>query len=228
MFSISSCPHCGQQVLISSELSAECLVRCLICEAEFPLSQALVNAVDAPPELMPVARVGEEKGSGGEEEKGRRGEEETPPAPSLLLPCSPVSNDSPRDIYALAGSGEADKRRGAQSSAVPAVSHSEAAALWRSRQKPPVSSLGSAGKAVAIVAGGFLGVAVAYFVLSIVSPSRFDFLHLWGHPKQGTSVPASGSKESGPAGQVRGKFDRDNPSFSDLEEKRSSSRAKKP
>jgi hypothetical protein len=143
--------------------------------------------------LVPVARRDGEQGSRREEEKGRRGEEEKTPTPSPLLSFSPASNDSPHDIYALAGSStagsveagsaEADEWPGAQPNAAPVVSHADAAALWRSHQKP-VSSLGSLGKAVAIVVGGFLGVAVAYLVLSIVSPSRFDFLHLWGRPGQ--------------------------------------------
>jgi hypothetical protein len=232
MFSISSCPHCGQQVLISMELSAECQVRCLICEAEFPLSQALVNAVDAPPELVPVASAESHPEDGGSLAAAlvpRTGSVAAGPTaaagPTVVagLPTEPhldvggsqptdleraAESDAggPRDIYALAGSRGADKWPEAQPNAVPAVSPTEAAALWRSRQKP-VSSLGSVGKAVAIVAGGFLGVAVAYLVLSIVSPSRFDFLHLWGHSKQGsTGVPASGSKGSGSAGEVPGQF----------------------
>ncbi len=92
------------------------------------------------------------------------------------------------------------------------VSHSEAAALWRRRQKPE-SSLGSAGKVVAITIGGFLGIAVAYLALSVISPSRFDFLHVWGRAKQpGVNVPASDAKER-PGGFRPRKFDPDNPSF---------------
>jgi hypothetical protein len=219
MFSLSSCPHCGQQVLISADLSAECLVRCPICEAEFPLGQALANAVDAPPELVPVARD--------DKETARREAEEQPIgwglSPSGPVQCKDaesVSEPTSRDAGAapqptsVAGSAAADHAPSdAQPNAVPAVSHSEAAALWRSRQKPD-SSLGSAGKAVAIAIGGFLGIAVAYLALSLVSPSRFDFLRLWGQPKQGnTSGPASGFKKGGSAGQTPGKFDPDNPSF---------------
>jgi hypothetical protein len=108
------------------------------------------------------------------------------------------------------------------------VSHSEAAALWRSRQKP-VSPLGSVGKAIGIVVAGLLGIAVTYFLLSIVSPRRFDFLHLWGRAKQeGTTIKDPSSASSRSAGQGPGKIDPDNPSFSDLEERRSSSRGKKP
>jgi len=257
MSSISTCPHCGQQVLISGELDPEALVRCPICEAEFPLVQALVNAVEAPPELVPVARVGDlpQDASVGAA---------TPPvtgsaagAENLASPSSPdvsttgtrspaasvgAEGDSPRattgrplDTAALVRAMEAEqggphdiydvadpRAPAAAASEMPTFSHAQTAALWRSRQRP-ASSLGAVGKAIAIVVGGFLGIAVAYFFLSIISPRKFDFLHLWGRPRQSdTSGPGSNSKNGTPAGAAPGKFDPDDSSFSGLDQKRSS------
>jgi hypothetical protein len=257
MSNISTCPHCAQQVLISGELDPETLVRCPICEAEFPLVQALVNAVEAPPELVPVARVGDPPqdasagvatppvtGSAGGVENlaspsspdvsttgtrspavpaGAEGESRrAAPGRALdtaaLVRAMEAEQGGPHDIYDVAD----PRAPAAAASELPTFSHAQTAALWRSRQRP-ASSLGSVGKALAIVVGGFLGIAVAYFFLSIISPRRFDFLHLWGRPQQSdTSGPASNSRNGTPAPAAPGKFDPDNPSFSDLDQKRSS------
>ncbi len=227
--SISTCPHCAQQVSISSGLEAETLVRCPICEAEFPLRLALVNAVEAPPELVPVARVTEAlrdtavqlatppqtAGAKGKEAEAQGtappsiSPERADPAPAgrpvdtaALVRALDEEQGPSHEIYGLAGHSA-----GVEASAIPDVTHAQAAALWRSRQKP-VSSLGSVGKGVAIVVGGFLGIAVAYFFLSIISPRKFDFLHLWGRPRQQNAVTP--------------KSDRDDTAFPDLDKNRSS------
>ena len=46
---ISACPKCQKPVCIPARVGSEALVRCPLCEAEYPLSEAL------PPELIPVA-----------------------------------------------------------------------------------------------------------------------------------------------------------------------------
>ena len=262
--SISTCPHCAQQVSISPGLEAEALVRCPICEAEFPLRLALVNAVEAPPELVPVARVTEAlrdtavrlatppetapaktkdveaqeaalspaSTSGGERiapgpadanEKADPAPASRPVDTAALVRALDEEQGPSHDIYALAGHSA-----GVEASAIPDVTHAQAAALWRSRQKP-VSSLGSVGKGVAIVVGGFLGIAVAYFFLSIISPRKFDFLHLWGRPRPSNAgAPASDSGNNAPGARTPAKFDPENPSFSDLDEKRSSGPKRRP
>lgn len=260
--SISTCPHCAQQVSISPGLEPETLVRCPICEAEFPLRLALVNAVEIPPELVPVARVTEaledtsvhlatppRMAGGGTNELQTQDAALPPTAPGAgagnvpgsagaVDQADPAGASRPVDtaalvraldeeqgpspaIYGLAGHSPGD-----EASALPDVTHAQAAALWRSRQKP-ASSLGTLGKGVAIVVGGFLGIAVVYFIFSIISPRRFDFLHLWGRPRPTSAgLPASDSGQSAPAVRTPGEFDPDNPTFSDLEQKRSPGRRK--
>ena len=51
MPTISTCPHCSRMVTIPEGLDATTLVRCPLCSAEYPLSDAMELA---PPELIPV------------------------------------------------------------------------------------------------------------------------------------------------------------------------------
>ncbi len=54
MFTISTCPRCQKQVSIPAGIDSAALVRCPLCDAEYPLSEAI------PPELIPVlAATGE-------------------------------------------------------------------------------------------------------------------------------------------------------------------------
>lgn len=240
MSSISNCPHCGQQVLIPGELDSDALVRCPICEAEFPVARALANAVEAPPELVPVARVSVQA------EENASGLLASPPSVSgqdkdeeegLALPSLAGSEPAP-------GSGEgkptghaepvATAER-AQRGAVPGEPATEGhargreaydfvrgvvgtggtasavtEALSRGRQQK-TAPLGGAGKLIGIIIAGLLGIVVAYLVLSLASPRNFDFLNLWGRPRQdrpGPAVPAP-QQRAGP--QRPPEFDPDDP-----------------
>lgn len=62
MSSVCPCPFCGQQTTVPEHLDPARIVRCPLCEYEFPLDDALFNATEAPPdhvadpppELVPV------------------------------------------------------------------------------------------------------------------------------------------------------------------------------
>jgi hypothetical protein len=66
MPSVSDCPYCGQRTGIPENLDPEATVRCPLCEFEFSLDHALMNAEEAPPEhiaelppeLIPVPAMG--------------------------------------------------------------------------------------------------------------------------------------------------------------------------
>ncbi len=62
---ISTCPKCREQVSIPPGVESAALVRCPLCEAEYPLSDSLSLA---PPELVPVAGATKHEGTeqGGE------------------------------------------------------------------------------------------------------------------------------------------------------------------
>lgn len=51
MSTISSCPRCQRQVSIPAGVDSQAEVRCPLCDAEYPLSEALALT---PPELIPV------------------------------------------------------------------------------------------------------------------------------------------------------------------------------
>ena len=54
MSSVSKCPRCRQQVTIPEGVAAAMQVRCPLCSAEYPLSEALAAV---PPALIPVGLV---------------------------------------------------------------------------------------------------------------------------------------------------------------------------
>ena len=60
MPAISTCPKCQRQVSIPAGVDSAAAVRCPLCNAEYPLSEALVLA---PPELIPVVSVAREESS---------------------------------------------------------------------------------------------------------------------------------------------------------------------
>lgn len=53
MPSISTCPRCSRMVAIPSGLDAAALVRCPLCDAEYPLNEAIEMEL-VPPDLIPV------------------------------------------------------------------------------------------------------------------------------------------------------------------------------
>lgn len=57
MAKISRCPQCGEKVTIPTAIDDDRLVRCPLCDAEFPLAEALSDAEEAPPELVAVEAV---------------------------------------------------------------------------------------------------------------------------------------------------------------------------
>jgi hypothetical protein len=47
---VSPCPYCGQPATIPLNVDAEAIVHCPLCQYEFDLGRALLNATEAPPE----------------------------------------------------------------------------------------------------------------------------------------------------------------------------------
>ena len=220
MSSVSDCPSCGQKVSIPQGIDAGTTVRCPLCEGEFPLDRALAAAVPAPPELVPVARISADTSN------GLTVADEDPDQVALERPAGteqpasgqeaavPPAAESAEDGYALAGElrGEAEAEAEGYDfgdglpAAGPGLGAAGAAAPWRSRQQEP-SLAGQLGKFVGIVVGAFLGIAVAYLVMSWISPGRFDYLDVWGRAKP------PGANHTGPSGPASapGKAAQDDP-----------------
>jgi hypothetical protein len=70
------------------------------------------------------------------------------------------------------------------------------AAVWRTRRPEPSAFRGLV-KFVGLGVAGLFGIAVAYLLMSLISPKNFDYLNVWGRAKQGdspTKDPAAGGK----------------------------------
>jgi hypothetical protein len=96
MPAISTCPRCQRQVSIPAGVDAAAAVRCPLCHAEYPLSEALVLA---PPELIPVvaARQGSATLPEIEGQKAAPTEivEESPESPAEVNEAAAVAQQMP-------------------------------------------------------------------------------------------------------------------------------------
>jgi len=221
MGSISNCPNCGDHVSIPEGVDRQAMVRCPLCEAEFPLDRAMTTAAVPPPELVPVAHLSAGSTNGPtvagnipngltlaeRASDGLSPAEETSNGLSLADETSggpgPVEDPAgSEEIYAVAGAAVEEEEPesekyvfgGQPAGGAEGFGVPGAAAAWRSQQAEP-SALGQIGKLLGIVLGGLLGIAVAYLALSLVSPANFDYLHLWGRPR--SSAP-NGKTPGGP------------------------------
>jgi len=214
MGSISSCPICGDHLSIPEGVERQAVVRCPLCEAEFPLERAMSRALDPPPELVPVARLS----AGDTDALSVAGEAPNGPAPAAtasdgLIPAEETSDGlsladqesaKSEEVYAVAGAAVEEEKPegekyvfGDQAAGGPGgFGVPGAASVWRSQQARS-SVLGQVGKFIGIVVGGLLGIAVAYLALSLVSPAHFDYLHLWGRPQ--SSAPNGKTPGTSPA-----------------------------
>ncbi len=240
---ISNCPICGDRVSVPEGVERQALVRCPLCEAEFPLERALGGALDPPPELVPVAHLSSGDAEGltpaedssdglsladglslpeeyeiGLKEEGPTAGLQTAKEEGAPRDDGGTVNREPADseeVYAVAGEaadeeepeGEKYLFGGHAAGGPGGFGLPGAASVWRSQQAGP-SALGQIGKFVGIVVGGLLGIAFAYLVLSLVSPSHFDYLHLWGRPKSsatdGKTPGTSPAAPRSPGDQGRG------------------------
>ena len=96
---VANCPECERQVTIPDGIDPEVPVRCPLCSAEYPLSEAMATA---PPELVPVAAIGDGFSSAGGPEAGT----EQPVSDELQLDAWKKVDQAPQiDV----GEGRADE-----------------------------------------------------------------------------------------------------------------------
>jgi hypothetical protein len=98
MGSISNCPVCGNRVSIPEGIERQALVRCPLCDAEFPLERALAGALDPPPELVPVAQLS----AGDAEGRSVAQDRSAGPAPAAKAPADLSPADETSDGLSLA------------------------------------------------------------------------------------------------------------------------------
>ncbi len=137
---ISICPKCGKQVAIPSGVDSAAAVRCPLCEAEYPLADALALA---PPELIPLAV----------------------PSAVASVACKDAAKDNPSKALpftAQESSNSPDsEEENEATAAAPRLSATAAAAQWKRRDpKSPLQML------VEVILGGLAGCLVAYYGLA--------------------------------------------------------------
>lgn len=207
MSAISSCPRCQRQVTIPAEVDAAASVRCPLCDAEYPLSEALALA---PPELIPVVPLTPS-------EPRPVTASELAAAKALLADLSFFGphdelaaeaeeegelgrHDEESFEYALAGETAA----GGESAVAVAegvAKEGEAAEQTpvqparRRRKRPPKSFLQAT---IEIITGGVAGCLFAYYGLAWYLGPRFD-LPKFGMPfiEQLTADPSNPNPEGG-------------------------------
>ena len=144
MATISTCPHCQEQVTIPAGVDAAAEVRCPLCSAEYALGEALALA---PPELIPVVPVAAE-----------RSDAAVDAVP--LPPAEAREETTSRPII------EEENEAAAVAKLLPATSVSE-----RLRTRPSKSAVRTV---VEVVLGGVAGCLVAYYALALWFRSDFD------------------------------------------------------
>jgi hypothetical protein len=102
--------------------------------------------------------------------------------PAADMHAAIASSSSDSEHYNFGPSGES-------ASAMPGATPG---AAWRNFQQQP-SGLGVVGRFVGMAVCGLLGIAFAYLVLSVISPTRFDYLNLWG--RYGKVAPQENAEE---------------------------------
>jgi len=157
MPSISTCPRCSKLVSIPSDMDSAELVRCPLCEAEYPLVDALEMA---PPELVPVAG-----GVAAESAEEAAIEETAAETPASSDAESGLGEWESGGYFESAAEDEFEEEAGVESEATmaagPFSTMPVAARLQSRRQKSGLQTL------IEVVTGGLAGCLVAYYGLAI-------------------------------------------------------------
>jgi len=204
---VAKCPECERQVTIPDGVDPEVSVRCPLCNAEYPLSEAMATA---PPELVPVAAIGDGISSAAGPETGTEQpvEAQQPVSDELQLDAWKKVDQAPQiDV----GEGQADEEEVevgehlfARDESLDAAQPAGVAAPPRKRN-PQASVLR---QLVGTVLGGFLGLAIGYYLLNWYFGPRFDFLsiplpgisHTYRHwPHSGESQADPNDQEESPS-----------------------------
>jgi hypothetical protein len=193
MLGAARCPKCQEPVTIPEGVAAEAAVRCPLCQDEYPLSEALAGL---PPALVPVATSTDEapaeaagdavEGAPMAAENVTEAEEDQAVDWDAVLGIAPKGgqpSEADRNRDAAKESEDAGKS-GTDEGGTPAA-EDEAAAKnrpaapaparrrGRSRRQNPLREL------IGAIFGGFLGLAIGYYLLNWIGGPRFDFVHVY-------------------------------------------------
>ncbi|MEE9602124.1 MAG: hypothetical protein V3V75_02380 [Thermoguttaceae bacterium] len=176
MPSISKCPKCGQEVTVPERLGPEAEVRCPLCDAEYPWSEALA---EAPPELIPVPPADVPTTVEPVEEEAEPiitvlipESDDTPPADAPEIDTPEIdTGQAPVDASALAAFGSDNAAEQQQE----AISHETVSAGVASATPQPKRKQKAAGRQmIEAILGGFAGLLLGYYLLCWFGPERLD------------------------------------------------------
>ncbi len=201
MLVFSACPRCQQQVTIPTGVEPTMLVHCPLCDAEYPLSEAL------PPSLIPVGAVAAPSlpwsaGSAVEplieiEGESPSDDQATEDNITVSLPLSgePAEGEELKEIsfedHAVGGiivGGEEEE----ENEAAAVVSQTSTAP--RRRRRAPKSGLQTL---IEVVTGGLAGCLVAYYGLAIYFRADFKSVGLPQLPLPGIAWLTTSEKTNG-------------------------------
>ena len=176
MVGISKCPACRQDVTIPQGVDDAALVRCPLCDAEFPLSEVTPHAAVAPPELVVVA-VDSAAPTEAEREEGPAAEvprldvwERVTDVPQIDTGSGEetVAGHESVDAAAFDFGGD-DSEAGEESTSVTAAE----------RGRRPKTEKSALREWLGIVLGGAAGIFLAYYALNLFGGARFDFADVY-------------------------------------------------
>ena len=159
MPSVAPCPYCGQTTAIPHDIDAAAIVRCPLCEYEFELGHALMNAAEAPPEhiaefpaeLIPMVSAAVAQASAEAGDANGSGE-----AGAMAIESPPIDQS-------LTASGH-----------LPFLETGPSVSLRaKPRASHPIRNF------VGMVVSGLFGLAVAYALLNWIGPPQLRF---WNRP----------------------------------------------
>jgi hypothetical protein len=167
---ISACPKCQKPVCIPARVGSDALVRCPLCEAEYPLSEAL------PPELIPV----------------------TTAVAATAPTAAPSESSWAADI--VVDSRAADVPTSIEKTAKLIEEQNEAAMVagrvltaGYARRRPPKSALKTF---IEVVTGGLAGCLVAYYGLAFWLGPQFNSLGFPNLPLAGWVTTLRGVEDT--------------------------------
>ncbi len=159
---ISSCPKCRQPVTIPDGVAPDAEVRCPLCAAAYPLSQAMTGL---PPALIPVdtaasagrAADADAAAKPDSESQGDRAPQpaaaDSTPSPGGAAPAIDTGR-TPVDAEAFTGFGPGQPQNHYEPIAAELPSHRHR----RKKEKSGIRFL------VEVFGGGFLGLAIGYYI----------------------------------------------------------------
>jgi len=176
---ISECPKCEGVVTIPDGVDPDATVRCPLCEAEYPLSEALAAA---PPALIPV-EIPAAGGRGEAPETAAAAVEQAPDldvwkkvdeVPEFDLEGSAAPGGGVESFTGFDVQPAAEQAESAVEPAIEPAAEPAAAPAAKPRPRRKRKSKSAMRQMIEAVVGGFAGLLIGYYLLCWFGGSRVD------------------------------------------------------